>query len=178
MIKKVIIGILALGCIASIAFLDVPMISDVLKTKEDVKTQQDLLKEKNDFIQKAEKLAEQYKGSEDIFKKLDVILPDNQDMPNMIVQLEALANASGVVLRDVTFAEEEKTEGNVSDYKAIRINVKIDGSYEAFKNFLTAVENNMRLSDVNSIGFQATTNSTGVSTFGFDVVLTTYYQTN
>jgi len=178
MTKKVIIGILALGCIASIAFLDVPIVGNVLKIKEDVKTGQDLLTAKNDFIKKVEKLVEQYNGNEDIFKKLDVIFPDNQDVPNMIIQLEALANASGVILQDVTFIKEEKTEGSSSDYGVIKIDMKIDGSYEAFKNFLTAVENNMRLSDVDSISFQTTTDSKGTSIFNFNVVLKTYYQTN
>ncbi len=178
MIKNIFIIILTLGFIGSVIFLDVPMVQNVLGIKKDIETQQKLLSEKNDFIQTVEKLAEKYKGNEDVFKQLNFILPNDEDVPNLIVQLEALANGSGIILSDITFAKEEETEKELLDYKTISVDLRLSGSYESFKNFLATVENNMRLTDVDSINFQAKTDGGSSAPFDFDVILKTYYQIN
>lgn len=176
MIKNIVIGALIFGFIGCVVFLDIPMLQNISDIKKTTETQQKLLEEKRDFIQTVKKLAEKYDGNEDIFKKLDSILPDDQDTPNLIVQLEALAGGNGMILNDFLISETEKTE-KVPDYKTVSISLKLNGSYEAFKNFLVTVENNMRLIDINSVNFQTQAESENNSSFDFDVILKTYYQT-
>jgi Tfp pilus assembly protein PilO len=177
MVKNIFIAILILGFIGSILFLDIPMVQNILSTKKEIKIQQDLLQEKSNFIETVTKLVEKYIGNEDVFKELDLILPDNQDVPGLIVQLEALANDNGVILNDVSFTEEDD-EKKISDYKTIKINLKLNGSYEALKNFLITAENNIRLVDIDSISFGASANEKNNTSFDFDLILNTYYQIN
>lgn len=178
MIKNIFIIILVLGFIGVIIFLDIPMVQNILDIKKDTKIQQNLFEEKSDFIQTVGKLAEKYKGNESVFKELDFILPNDQDVPNLIVQLETLANNSGVVLDNVAIIEEEKSKEKTSDYGIVNVNLKLNSSYESFKNFLTIVENNMRLIDISSIDFDAQIGSGGAPSFDFNVILKTYYQIN
>jgi Tfp pilus assembly protein PilO len=179
MIKNIIIAVLILGFIGSIIFLNMPAVNDILDIKKNTKTAQVSLDEKVKFIETVKALTEKYKNNEGAIEKLEFVLPDDQSVPSLIVQFEALANNNGMILSDVMFAEEEETEENSSDHKTLKINLKLSGRYESFKNFLTATENNMRLIDVDSINFQAETESEDTTTsFDFSVTLKAYYQTN
>jgi len=178
MIKNIIIAILVLGFVGVIIFLDIPMVQNVLNINKDINVQQNLFDEKSEFIQTVKKLAEKYTGNEGVFKQLDFILPDNQDEPNLIVQLETIANNSGIVLSNIAIVEEKKEEGKTSDYGTANINLKLSGSYESFKSFLETVENNLRLIDIDSIDFNAQIKEGMVANFDFNVILKTYYQIN
>lgn len=195
MIKNIIFGVLTLGLLGSILFLNIPTVEGVLATRKEIQSQQGQLNQTTDFIRIVEKLMEKYNDNQKVLQKLDSILPNNQDIPNLLVQIEALANDGGVVLKDVviTASSEDKTTskaqeirtGDVSqekiptDYKSININLKLTTSYESFKNFLKTIENNLRLVDIDSISFssQAKDNTKeGGNTFDFDIMLKTYYQ--
>ncbi len=190
MIKNIIFGILILGFIASVLFLNIPMVQKTLNLKKEIKYQQEQLNQKIDFINTVEKLMDKYENNQDILKKLDLILPNNKDIPNLLVQIEALANGSGVVLNDLAITvSDEKTgskaqevrtgetaqEKTPTDYKVVGISLKLTAGYESFKNFLKAVENNLRLVDISSIGFTSQSSEKD-NVFDFDVSLKTYYQ--
>ncbi|MFH1129212.1 MAG: type 4a pilus biogenesis protein PilO [Patescibacteria group bacterium] len=190
MIKNIIFGVLILGFLASILFLDIPMIQGVLSMKKEEQYQQEQLVQKTDFIGTVEKLMKKYDGNKEILDKLDSILPNNKDVPGLLVQIEALANDGGVILNDVVIsiseekavskAQEVRTgevsqEKTLTDYKVVSIGLKLTANYESFKNFLNAVENNSRLVDVDSIAFSSQAEE-GDNIFDFDVVLRTYYQ--
>ncbi len=177
MTKNIIIIVLILGFIASVIFLDIPMVQGVLDTRKSIENQQKTLIEKNEFIETVSSLATKYKGNEDVLNQLRFILPNDEDIPNLVVQLEALAVSNGIILSDTTITKAEKDENSPIDYAIININLRLNGSYEAFKSFLASVENNMRLIDIDTINFQAE----GVEnskTFDFDVIFKTYYQIN
>ena len=191
MIKNIIFGILILGFIASVLFLNTPMVQGVLNTRKEVQYYQEQLNQKKDFIGTVERLMEKYENNREILQKLDLILPNNNDVPSLLVQIEALVNGSGAVLNDlvITLTDEkagsraqeirtgEASQGKtLTDYKIISINVKLTAGYESFKSFLRAAENNLRLVDVDSIGFSSQNTEAG-NVFDFDVVLKTYYQT-
>jgi len=191
MIKNIVFGILILGFLVSVLFLDIPMVQEVLNINKEAKYQQELLAQKTDFIRTVEKLMEKYKNNQEILQKLDSILPNNKDIPNLLVQIEALANDSGIVFNDMAIsAAEEKasskaqevrtgevSQGNLpTGYSAVSISLKLSASYESFKSFLRAVENNLRLVDVDSISFSNQAKEEGNNVFDFEMVLKTYYQ--
>ncbi|HPH52423.1 MAG TPA: type 4a pilus biogenesis protein PilO [Candidatus Portnoybacteria bacterium] len=178
MIKNIIIAILGLGFIGIVIFLDIPAVQNILVIKKDIKTQQDLFDKKNEFVQTVEKLAEKYAGNENVFNQLNFILPDNQDEPNLIIQLEAIAHGSGIILNNIAITEGVKEEGKMSDYGIMNIGLKLNGNYESFKGFLSIVESNLRLIDINSIDFDARAKEEIDANFDFNVILKTYYQIN
>jgi Tfp pilus assembly protein PilO len=194
MVKNIIVIVIALGFIGSIVFLDVPMIQGVLASKKEVENKQILFSEKEAFIKTVERLITKYKNNEEALNKLDVILPTDSDVPNLLVEMEALANEAGSAINDINIlvtddkgtskAETARTGGEVSsektsvDYKIVRVDLTISGDYNALKKFLQAAEENMRLIDVESITFSNKTQDKSMPLFDFNVVLKTYYYIN
>lgn len=185
MIKNLIILILILGFAAIIVFLDMPKVQDILGLREDIKTQKDKFSEKQIVLGKVEKLTKTYEENQEDLERVSYILPSGQDIPDLIVQLEALAFESGSIIESVEFSSEKKTtkaeqirageQGVVKDYRGLNISLNLASTYSGFKNFLRLVEENIRLMDVNSIDF-STQSSEGSQLINFNLSITTYYQ--
>jgi len=113
-------------------------------------------------------------------------LPSSQDVPNLITQLEGLAFENGLILEEIGLATIEETgaekaqkarleEKAKKNYQVLSASLKLIGSYSSFKNFLKAVEDNIRLIDINSVNFKVETKE-GIQLFESEVNLNTYYQ--
>jgi Tfp pilus assembly protein PilO len=194
MTKNLIFIVITLGLVASIIFLDVPIVQGVLNMRKEITVKQEELVKKEAFIKTIEKLIDKYKNSEESLKKLDDILPGDSDVPNLIVQIEAIAKESGMSVGGVNIAvsnqegaskaETVRSGGSagqekvVVDYQVVTINLKMSGNYATLKAFLRAVEENMRLIDIESIAFSTKSREIIGSTFEFDMVLSTYYYIN
>ena len=192
MVKNIIIGILILAFIGAVVFLDIPKVQSVLNLRKEVKNEKELLKEKQEFITRIENLESSYLANESVLKKLDYIMADGPDIPNLIVQLEALAIVGGMSPSNLNFSVTEekigsekakevrgggevKPEQAYKGYNLVTIDIKMSGDYLGFKNFLQAVEENMRLMDIESITF-APKEIGGAGGFEFNVILQAYYQ--
>lgn len=187
MIKNIIVLILILAFVGVVVFLDMPKVQKILDLRRQIKEEKEKFSEKQILLAKIEKLVQLYEENKENFEKINDVLPFNQDIPNLIVQLEALAFENGLVLEDITLTPTEKEtagrakevrtqEEKVSkDYQILAVNFKLIGDYLAFKNFLKTVEENMRLMDIISISFSLASGE-GVQIFNFDLNLKTYYQ--
>ncbi|PJE57491.1 MAG: hypothetical protein COU82_01680 [Candidatus Portnoybacteria bacterium CG10_big_fil_rev_8_21_14_0_10_38_18] len=184
MIKNAIIIILVLVFVAIVVFLDVPGVQNVLTSRKDIEIQKQRFLDTQELEGKIEKLVSSYEGNKDVVEKTTYILPDNEDLPNLIVQLEALAFEQGLLLEKIEFAAvnqdavgggEEGSTASTQNYQTITITLKLMGSYPALKNFLKETEENMRLMDVSSINFSTSSGETP-EIFEFDLRLNTYYQ--
>ena len=187
MIKNIIIIILIFGFAATVVFFDVPSVQKALDFKKEIKAQNILLGEKQALLDKVDKLKGSYQTNEETFKKLEYILPNNQDVPNLIVQVEAFAVESGLSLKKIDFFASDlgggtsraqairgETGVETKEYQILTINLGLSGSYLGFKNFLKIVEENIRLMNIRTINFMP---KSGVQTsdFDFEVVLEAYY---
>jgi Tfp pilus assembly protein PilO len=192
MLRNIIIFILLLAFIAAIVFLDVPKVQKILDLKREVETQQQRLSEKQLFLEKVDKLKKRYQDNEENLTKVNYILPSGKDVPNLIVQFEALALESGMILDSIQFLENDELnqsraaqaraagETTSKDYMILTAELKLSGSYFAFKNFLKLIENNIRLIDISSVAFNTETREEtgggGELIFDFNIRLNTYYQ--
>ncbi len=187
MIKNLIILVLILILIAVVVFLDVPKVQEILALREQISEQKEAFSEKQALLLKIEELKSGYEENKESLEKVSYILPAEQDIPNLIVQLEALAFENGLVLESINLSSSEKTSSGMAeevresqqgttsqDYQILTANLKVIGDYSGFKNFLKAVENNIRLMDVVSLNFSG--ESGGLGLFRFDITLKTYYQ--
>ncbi|MFZ5559666.1 MAG: type 4a pilus biogenesis protein PilO [Patescibacteria group bacterium] len=185
MIKNIIIIILILGFIALVVFLDVPGVQNILELRKSIASEKEKLLDKQELFAKVERLVQAYEENKESVEKIDHILPSGEKIPDLIVQLEALAFEQGLSLENIdiiTIKEEESrvpqatlTEKPAVTYKTMSVSMKIVGSYEAFKAFLKSVEENLRLLDINSVEF-TTESKEGGKVFGFEVRLITYHQ--
>lgn len=187
MIKNIIVFILILILIAVVVFLDVPKLQQILNLRQQAEEQKEIFLEKQNLLVKIEELSKSYQEGKKNLEKINHILPSGQDIPNLIVQLEALAFEGGLVLENIRFslpeekkagrAQEVRTKKEVAleDYNSLTVDLSLIGDYSAFKNFLKAVEDNIRLMDITSISLSPEAREES-QLFNFNLQVKTYYQ--
>jgi len=188
MIRNIIFGILILASIGVIVLLDVPNVQGILALRKQIEVAKQNFSERQAFIGKVDSLIDVYQKNEENIDKLDQILPAKEDIPNLIVQVEALVFEQGLILDQLnvnssaedtgaTVAEEVRTgqaAANAPKYKTLNIDLGFTGDYSAMKNFLKATEENMRLIDIDSISITPEAEVVGI--FKYQLTLKTYYQ--
>ncbi|MDZ4229912.1 MAG: hypothetical protein U1C53_02120 [Candidatus Veblenbacteria bacterium] len=113
-------------------------------------------------------------------KRLDLALPQGQDIPNLLAQLEGIAETTGFAITDLGFASGNQAGegvpvrdevGNITSplspganvetmVQELRVNMVIEGGeYGALKEFIAAAQESIRLLNLSSVTF--TTKSAG-----------------
>jgi Tfp pilus assembly protein PilO len=123
-----------------------------------------------------EKLISQYSERTADFNYFSKTIPTGQDIPGLLVSLEALASENGMIFSGVNFKPKDLKAPGV---KILTMEIKTRGSYPAFQNYLRAMEKSLRLFDVVSVSFsgiapgQAGSNANNLE---FNLIVNTYYQ--
>jgi len=126
----------------------------------------------------------------EIMTKFDIILPDSGDSwLNFMSALENLASLNGILIDKMDFQKPDirpeagATGASVvaADYESDTINMSFTGGYSALKNFLAAIENDLKIADVVHLDFQSAAGNAagagkGSSTYEFKATLKTYWQ--
>ncbi len=139
----------------------------------DVAAKQDELDSAAAYYSKVKKLQTNFDlvRAEDSYTKMERALPASQDLPALLVTLEALAGESGMKVEGVEVSEPQgdiravaAPAGQPQPVSAIpvppagirKVNIVLRlgaADYGAFKDFLTRVESNLRLFDLISFNF-------------------------
>ena len=127
-------------------------------------------------------LAERNSVPAEGIKRLEVFLPDGVDNVQLILDLDALANRSGIKLSDFEMDVAKATSGAgqsagtlpldpQTPIESLSLEVSATGTYEAFRTFLTGVETSLRPLDLVSMEVQDS--DTGV--YSYDMVFAIYW---
>jgi hypothetical protein len=114
--------------------------------------------------------------------------PKGKNIPKLLNQMDSLVSQSGVVLYAMTFGDSQSKDasdsrsvqsasGAVKTSKALKVDFKLSGTYEAFKNLLADLEKNSRLADVQNFGFSGkseTVEASSLYDFGLSAIF--YYR--
>jgi len=124
-------------------------------------------------------------------------IPTGEDVAGALAQVEGIAQNDNVSITNITIGSpmlhaaaagslnQAGTSGTVKPIQAFTLALTGSGSYEGLKNFLTALETNIRIFDVQNFSIQpmatvagATKNATPVSRdlFNYNMTIETYYQ--
>lgn len=134
-IKKFIPAVLILAGVLIFIFASWPAYQQFKNLQANNKTKQQEFLHQQKILQESKNLAN--------IDKLDKILPDKPEIPELIVQLEALASENGMILKSINFNKDKLTA-----------QVQLAGKYQAFKKYLQALESNLRLLDITNLSFQ------------------------
>jgi Tfp pilus assembly protein PilO len=197
--KKAVAILINLAVILILIFVFIDPLWVSIKTlKTGIAKQEQEVKKVEELVAKIQKLEQEYQEIGGDIEKISLALPQEEDLPYLITQFESLASSNGLLLESVKFTNEKtnKETKKKSFQKPGRLNqpeevspsssrlsfeMKLNGSYEGFKEYLRALENNVRLMDVNSIDFSAgqkdgtDLSSLGIFKFGLRVIVY-YYQ--
>ena len=145
------------------------------------------------LLSETRQIKEKYIQAEEDAKRIFLAIPKQRDLPYLLIQFEALAASNGLLLESIEFSQAEEvskkkpvqttTKSQVENtfLKISHINLSLSGSYSAFKNYLVALENNIRSMDVYSIGFAPYGYSDAFGGFASDIFeftseIVVYYQ--
>ncbi len=105
--------------------------------------------------------------------RLNKLLPDHVDNVRLILDLDSMASKYGMRVRNVSIQADSSSQnpdqigGGDQGYESMDISFTVSGTYDTFRNYLTDLEQSLRLVDV--VGLTFTTNDTGVYDFTLNV---------
>lgn len=117
-------------------------------------------------------------------QRLERLLPQNVDTVRLVMDMDALAKSRGLTIRNVKVDNTEKqqnTSGIVipqipKQYETVTVSFGVTASYDQMIGLLTAIENSLRILDVTSLSFGASSATSEL--YSFDLTLKTYWLGN
>jgi len=108
--------------------------------------------------------------------RLIKMLPDNIDNVKLLVEITSIAKKRNLAIKSISFGgDSSKTSEAIgpdnTPYGTLSLKFGVSTTYETFLDFLSDLENNLRLIDVTDISFT----STESGFYDFSVSLNTYW---
>jgi len=186
-IKNIIILISLISALVLVfVFLD-PLWSSIKVLRNEINQKKLALTVTEELLAKTQELDQEYQPLAEQAQKVSFALPKEENIPYLLVQFDALAASNGLLLESMSFAQTEQGKGSsyqvldqpekISPFSSLSLSVKVSGSYDAFKGYLTNLENSIRSMDVHSIKFAVLKKGlAALGIFEFDLEITVYYQ--
>lgn len=129
------------------------------------------LQYKKEKISQLRTISGELKENQESLSKILTALPVTPSVPSLFNFLQRTSSETGLVLENIDLGGIAPLEES-SELKATRIKLQVAGSYSAFKDFLSALENSARIFEVKSISFSAP--KEGEKSFSFSLSIITY----
>jgi len=162
MIRKAMPAIFVLAAIGLFyTFID-PTYTEVKGLREVEAKYDDALSKSKEFQRLKDELLTRYNAfpNEDIMR-LKKLLPDNVDNIRLVLDLDGIASAYGMRIKDLNVAESggsrggEEALGPQSDpFESVRISFSVAAEYQTIVAFLADLERSLRVVDVAEFEFQ------------------------
>ncbi len=163
-IPSILIGV----SVAGFFMFTNPLYKDISSLKQNSASYDEALNNSKVLEQEKEILTKKYNavGAENL-DKLQKLLPSSVDNIRLVLEIEKIALAYGMSLKDVKYdaiQNNSNMTGNISmgaratlkDYEVLNLEFATEGTYSNFLNFLKSLENNLRIIDISSISFSST----------------------
>lgn len=177
-LKYVILPIILLFAVLIMIFkVLVPLYGLINNAVEAVEQNKINLAERKKVAINLEKLLGQYNERATEITSFNKAVPVGQSVAEAIINLEALASENGLVFLESSFKSKDST--GVGGIKTLIANIRVKGSYTAFKNYLKSLEKNLRIVDIIKISFSSEISAqAGYTTDNvtFDLTANTYYR--
>lgn len=139
---------------------------------------QDVLANVSDIIRLRDSLLLTYEEFPEADKaRIEKVLPDNIDTVRLALELDSIASASGVTIKDVSIENEIKNglqavlpEASPA-YQKETVSLSFVSSYSNLKRILSDMEKNLRIMEIKSLSFDA--QDSGL--YEHDITIETYW---
>ena len=146
-----------------------PAFSSVSNLRGEVALRKDEAEKEKQVLEKIKSLSGAVDSRQSEVKRLEEAIPNSESKPELIAIMENLASQNGLgliaisaePLPDDPKSRKERVENILQGalLKTLKLDLKLTGNYEAFKSWLDAVENNLRIFDIQNISFSVKENS-------------------
>ena len=176
-----------------------PLFSSARAIYSDLTQKRQEIEKLKELSGKIGKIEQDYDSISEAIEKVLLALPEEKDLPQLLVQFEKIAVNNGLLLESIEFGEISKKEESdfirsIEDYETLNqskkmlstfpnssVLLKVVGSYSAFKNYISALEKNVRSMDIYSIqfsfsesGMRSLFSDSGI--FEFNLGINVYYK--
>lgn len=138
---------------------------DTLKEKRaEAAEYQNVIDNVENIVETRDRLLEDYRAiPRDQIDRLFKVLPDNADSVRLALDLDTIASSYGISISNVRVADAGDPNARLlvlpnskKSYDKARVSFSFVSNYDNFRQLLLALERNLRIMDVKSVGFEAT----------------------
>jgi Tfp pilus assembly protein PilO len=152
----------------------------VLQLRNELASQSNLLIETQGDISRVQSLKAQYQNSERIIGSLNSSLPEQELIANLMSQINAISQSSGIATRSIgiSYLPVRPSAVQLSFARGVgtlRLDLLSVGSYSSLKRFLQLLETNVRVMDVNTLSLDVAASPTQ-DVYNYSITVDTYYQ--
>jgi len=168
--------ILFIAAAAIIFWVLLPLWHSTQAALELKKGNENNLAQRKQLAANLERLIGQYNERASDLTSFSKAIPVGQNIPELLINLEALASENGLIFSGVNFKPEDLKAPGI---KTLIMEIKVKGSYPAFQNYLKGMEKSLRLFDVTSISFNGIAPgqvNVNLNNLEFNLLVNTYYQ--
>lgn len=154
--------------IIAVAFLlfwvvAMPLYDKVSANREALAERETLLEGRSAIIESIKAMTKQYTEHSADVERFASIVPPQKSAAEIVSAIQTLATENGVQLTSLAVGPSLTQSQNPFQDQTVEIG--INGSYPAFKSFLTALEKNIRVIDITSVDGSPTTENSPIIAF-------------
>ena len=169
--KKILIflGVHFLIWVLLFKFVIFPLQKNISEIKEKTQEIKTLVEKEKRNLQQIKYLKLKFEKSKDLCQKAEILVPEDFDIPYLMLSLQTLSAHNGMVWENISFG------GKVSEkelpLEKLKISLKLVGKYNDFKNFLDALWKNIPFFDIESIKISPTNEEKKLKLYRYSVEL-------
>ncbi|HEY4499936.1 MAG TPA: type 4a pilus biogenesis protein PilO [Candidatus Paceibacterota bacterium] len=146
-------GALIIGAFVVYASLIRPEYAAIQEKRAILKEKTDMYNRQSAAITQLEQLEQSRQRQQQQQAQLASALPSRENVAEVVGQLQAIAQATGVTIQGVgleylPIRQNADEAGIIKGIGGLRLNVKLFSPYESFKKFLESLETNIRIMDL------------------------------
>ncbi len=185
--------ILIVVAIAGFFMFVSPTYQNISAEREQITSYNEALDNSKALEAERDKLTQKYNSFDPAnLSRLEKLLPDSIDNIRLVLEIENMASAYGMVLKNVQYDTSDnntKTPDVASksgtlnkNYGTWNLEFSSQGTYGNFVNFIKDLENNLRIVDVSAVDFSSNTspgtNPLMAQAYKYDFKIKTYWLKN
>lgn len=160
---------LALTLISVLVFIW-PKYQSLIIFQNGIKEKESELKAKTDYFLKVKEISAALQDYTDELAKISDAIPSEPLLPSLFDFLKKTASQTGLILKNINLGGVSQPPESVR-IKEISVDLELEGSYSALKDFLSAVQRSARLINVRDMSLEVSEKAK--EPFGFTVKLKT-----
>lgn len=166
-------GIVAIASFLFFALV-LPQYISIQNINKAVSEHNEVLNQKKELLLKINSLEEQYTSRTEDIDKLSTILPQRKNIEETLSSIEDISRQSGLSLNRIVASVRERVTTDLGESVGIlSVETNFSGLYPSFFTFLTLLEKNIRVFDIQ--GFSMVKESFESDILSFKVSIETYF---
>jgi len=170
--------VLVIASLVVYSSLLVPKYKDIQNLRGERSALGGVLIEEKEAVAAVRTLIAQYSSVADLRNSLAVTLPNKEETASMVNQFQGIASSNGILMSSLSIRplaiQPTGLEEIVRPVGILRFSMNLIGEYTSLKEYLKAIETNVRIMDVQSIQVKGAGFTSGP--YEYQVEVDTYYQ--